>query len=143
MPRHSQFPYTPDEYESERASNSYLMSVVVLMVGLPLPIINLIASAMFYLANRKSGRFVRWHCTQTLLAQALTLVANATAVYWTLSIVFRGATSTNNYFAYLFTVILFNLIEFAATVYAAVHTRRGNHVVWWFFGPLTELMVKA
>ena len=47
------FPYKPDDYEAEKASNSYLMSVVAVIAGLPLPIINLVATAIFFLGNRK------------------------------------------------------------------------------------------
>ena len=124
-----EFVYKPDEYESEKASNSYLMSVVALMVGLPFPVVNLIATAMFYLGNRKGRYFVRWHCMQALLSQALTVVMNAVGVYWTLSIVFGDNVVTNSYIAYLITIVLFNLLEFSATVYAAVQTRKGRHVV--------------
>jgi hypothetical protein len=138
-----EFPYTPDEYETEKASNSYLMSLVVIMVGLPLPIVNVIASAIFYFANKKSARFVRWHCTQTLLAQGFTLPVNAAGLYWTLGIIFGRTTVSNNYIAYILTIILFNLVEFIATIYAAIQTRKGKHVVWWFFGPLTDTLVKA
>jgi uncharacterized Tic20 family protein len=138
-----EFSYTPDDYENERASNSYLMSLVVIMVGLPLPIVNVIASAIFYFSNRKSAPFVRWHCTQTLLAQVCTLPVNAAGLYWTLGIIFDRTTVSNNYIAYIFTIVLFNLAEFIATVYAAIQTRKGKHVVWWFFGPMTERMVKA
>ena len=49
----------PGEHEAERASNSYLMSVVAVMAGLPLPIFNLIASIIFFFGNRKSTYFVR------------------------------------------------------------------------------------
>ena len=138
-----EFSYTPDDYEAEKASNSYLMSLVVIMVGLPLPIVNLIASAIFYFANKKSARFVRWHCTQALLAQSFTLPINAAGLYWTLGIIFDRTTVSNNYVAYILTVILFNLIEFIATIYAAVQTRKGKHVAWWFFGPLTKTLVKG
>ncbi|HTY11888.1 MAG TPA: hypothetical protein VMF88_12550 [Bacteroidota bacterium] len=138
-----EFFYRPDEYESERASNSYLMSLVVIMAGLPLPIVNVIASAIFYFANRKSAYFVRWHCTQTLLAQLFTLPVNAAGLYWTLGIIFDRTTISNGYVSYLLTIILFNLAEFIATIHAASRTRKGNHVVWWFFGPLTEMLVKA
>ena len=40
------FAYQPNEYENERASNIYLMSLVVVIVGLPLPIINFIATVI-------------------------------------------------------------------------------------------------
>jgi len=138
-----EFLYLPDEYESEKASNSYLMSLIAIMAGLPLPVVNLIATAMFFLSNRKAAHFVRWHCTQALLAQAITLVMNAAGVYWTLSIVFGSRIVTDNYIAYMATIVLFNLIEFIATIYTAVRTRKGKHVSWWFFGPLTDALVKG
>jgi len=138
-----EFVYPPDEYESERASNSYLMSVVAVMLGMPLPVVNLLATAIFYFGNRKGRHFVRWHCTQALLAQAVTLAMNAAGFYWTLSIVFGDNLVTNNYIAYLITIILFNLLEFVATVYAAVQTRKGKHVFWWLFGPMTDALVKV
>ena len=141
MPRR-EFSYRPNEYEAERASNSYLMSLVVIMVGLPLPIVNVIASVIFFFANRKSAWFVRWHCTHTLLAQLVTLPANAAGLYWTLGILFGRQSVSNSYIAYLFTILLLNLIEFGATIYAAVQTRKGNHVSWFFFGPLTDVLVK-
>jgi uncharacterized Tic20 family protein len=137
------FSYVPPEHEAERASNSYLMSLVVIMVGLPLPIVNVIGSGIYYVANRRSGHFVRWHCTQTLLAQLFTLPVNAAALYWTIAIVFDRASFSDNYAAYILTVILFNLVEFIATMVAAVRTRKGRHVSWWFFGLLTDALVRG
>ncbi len=137
------FSYRPDDYESEKASNSYLMSVVAVMVGLPLPVVNLVATLFFYVANRRSAYFVRWHCTQALLSQAAMLSMNVPAFYWTLSIVFGDGTVTNLYLSFMITVVLFNLLEFIATVFAAVQTRRGRHVVWWVFGPLADVMVRG
>ena len=137
------FSYFPPEHEAERASNSYLMSLVVIMVGLPLPIVNVIGSGIYFLANRKSAYFVRWHCAQSLLAQVITLPVNAAGLYWTLAILFDRASFSDNYAAYIITVILFNLIEFIATMVAAVRTRKGHHVSWWFFGPLTDALVRG
>ena len=137
------FSYPPPEHEAERASNSYLMSLVVIMVGLPLPIVNVIGSGIYFLSNRRSAYFVRWHCAQSLLAQLFTLPVNAAALYWTIAVVFDRASLTNDYVAYVITVIVFNLIEFIATMVAAIRTRRGHHVSWWFFGPLTDTLVKG
>ena len=136
------FPYKPDDYEAEKASNSYLMSVVAVMAGLPLPIINLVATAIFFLGNRKGSYFVRWHCTQALLSQLTVLVMNSAGFYWTLSILFGDAMLSNDYVAYMITVVTFNLAEFVATIYAAIQTRKGKHVTLWFFGPLTETICK-
>lgn len=136
------FPYKPDDFESEKASNSYLMSVVAVIAGLPLPIINLLATVIFYFGNRKGPYFVRWHCTQALLSQLTVLVMNSAGFYWTLSIIFGDNTLRNDYIAYMITILLFNLAEFIATVYAAIQTRKGHHVEWWLFGPITQTICK-
>ena len=46
------FKYQPAEHEQEKASNVYLMSLVAAMVGLPLPIVNLIAAPVFFPHDR-------------------------------------------------------------------------------------------
>ncbi len=136
----SKFPYTPTEHEAEKASNSYLMSLIALMAGLPLPIINLIASIIFYLGNRKGTYFVRWHCTQALLSQLSLLFANSFGFWWTVSIVFSDEKISNDYLAYVGAIVLFNVIEFITTIYTAIQTRKGIHVEWWFYGDLTDLI---
>jgi len=137
------FSYVPGEHETEKASNSYLMSLVALIAGLPLPIINLLAAGMFYLGNRKGTYFVRWHCTQALLAQCSLLIMNSTGFWWSISIIFGDKAISSKYIAYLITAFLFNLVEFIATIYTAIHTRKGIHVEWWFYGGLTNLICKA
>lgn len=137
------FTYQPGEHEAESASGSYLMSLIVIMIGLPLPIVNLIATMIFFLGNRKSTYFVRWHCTQALLSQLSLLFINSFGFWWTISILFTEESITSPYIAYLFTAILFNIAEFIATVYTAIQTRKGKHVEWWFYGPLTNLICKS
>jgi uncharacterized membrane protein len=137
------FHYEPVESEAEAASNSYLMSLVAIVAGLPLPIINLIASLIFFLGNRRSTHFVRWHCTQALLSQLSVLFINSYGFWWTVSIIFTDETITGNYIAYIIAVIIFNLIEFISTIYTAIKVRKGIHVEWWFYGPLTNLLCKS
>ena len=136
------FSYTPNDFESEKASNCYLMSLIAFMGGLPLPIVNLIATLIFYLGNRKSPFFVRWHCTQALLSQLTVLPINSFGFWWTISIIFSTEMVTNNYIAYIITIIVFNLIEFIATIYTAINTRKGQHIEWWFFGDMVHLICK-
>lgn len=136
------FTYEPGEHEAESASSSYLMSLVAIIAGLPLPIVNIIATLVFYLGNRKSTLFVRWHCTQALLSQLSLLFINSFGFWWTVSIIFTDETISNNYLAYLFTAIIFNITEFIVTIYTAIQTRKGIHVVWWFYGSLTNLIFK-
>lgn len=136
------FPYEPGEHEAEKASNSYLMSLVALVAGLPLPIINLAATLIFYLGNRKGTYFVRWHCTQALLSQFSLLFMNSAGFWWTIAILFREEKITDLYIAYLITLLVFNLTEFIATIYTAINTRKGQHVTWWFYGSLTNVICK-
>lgn len=137
------FVYKPGEHEAESASSSYLMSLIVIIIGLPLPIVNLIATFIFYIGNRKSTYFVRWHCTQALLSQLSMLFINSFGFWWTISIIFTEESISSRYIAYLFTAILFNITEFIATIYTAIQTRKGLHVEWWFYGPLTNLICKS
>jgi hypothetical protein len=134
---------TPAEEEAEKASNSYLMSLIAFIGGLPLPIINLIATLIFYAGNRSSTKFVKWHCTQALLSQLMALPLNSACFWWTLSILFTREELSSNYIAYLLTVIIFNGIEFIATMHTAIAVRKGKHVEWWFVGGLTNLIVKS
>jgi hypothetical protein len=132
--------YKPNDHEAEKASNSYLMSVIAIMVGLPLPIINLIATLFFFLGNRKGSLFIKWHCTQALLSQALIVIMNSVGFSWTMTILFGDNEVTNLYLGYIITIFLFNLFEFIVTVRAAVVIRKGKHLNFWLFGPITDLI---
>jgi hypothetical protein len=138
----NRFDYNPGEHETEQASNSYLMSLVAVLGGLPMPIINLIATFGFYLGNRKGTHFVRWHCTQALLSQFALLLMNSASFWWSFSIFFGPKSITNAYIAYMITVLLYNLTEFIATIVTAIQTRKGIHVEWWFYGEFTDLICK-
>lgn len=138
-----EFVYKPGEHESEMASNSYLMSMIALMAGLPIPIINLFATFFFWLGNRKGTYFVRWHCTQALVSQFSLLSMNSAGFWWTIHILFSDSMVSTKYIAYIFTIIIFNLVEFIAIIYTAIKTRQGVHVKWWFIGDLTALICKA
>jgi uncharacterized Tic20 family protein len=130
------------DHEKEKASNSYLMSLLAIMAGLPLPIINLIATMIFFLANRKESYFVRWHCTQALLQQLTVLLMNSVGFAWTMKVLFNGREITNQYIAYMATIICFNLIEFVLTMIAAVQVRKGVDVRWWFWADMTDVMMR-
>lgn len=136
------FNYKPYESELERASNSYLMSLVAVLGGLPLPIMNLLASVFFYLGNRKSTAFVKWHCTQALLSQLGMFFFNTVGFWWTISIIFDEAKATNSYIAYMITLVGFNFVEFVFTLYLATQTRKGNHVEMYFFSDITNFICK-
>lgn len=127
-------------HEAEGASNSYLMSLVAVIAGLPLPIINLLASLIFYFGHRRSGYFVRWHCTQALLSQLLLFFINSCAFWWTISIIFTPETISKPYGYYLLFVLVFNIIEFIGTIYAAIQTRKGIDVRWMILSNIADML---
>jgi len=151
--------------ELEQASNSYLMAVVSVIAGLPLPIINVIASFFFYLAHRNASYFVRWHCIQSVLSQAVMIPFNSIAFAWTLSKVFHalkfndtllngdpaishnfGFTfnllrdSTAAFWLYITFVISLNIIEFIAVITTAVQVRKGKNVRWFLIANITDAL---
>ena len=136
------FPYKPNDYETEKASFSYLMSLITIVAGLPLPVINLIATLAYYISNKKSHYFIRWHCIQTLLFQIFFVIINAYPAWRIFSIIFNNGQITNSLTAYLITAFLFNLIGFIITIYSAIYTGRGKHVYLWFFGDLADLLCR-
>ncbi|GAB3331803.1 hypothetical protein GCM10027429_10520 [Marivirga atlantica] len=137
------FRYDIHDSEAERASNSYLMSLIAIVAGLPIPIINLLATLIFYLANRKSTEFVRWHCTQALYSQLSLFIVNSIGFWWTISIITDGIQLSNYYIAYIIMIFLFNFTELLATMYTASKIRKHKHIKWWFYSDITDLSIKG
>ena len=137
------FPYKPNDSECEKASNSYLVSLFALVIGLPFPIVNLIATVIFYLGTKKSPYFARWHSTQALISQLSFFVINSVGVWWTVFYLFQiDSEFSTPYIIYISILILLNLTEFITTIYTAIQTRKGIHVEWFIYGKLTHLYCK-
>ena len=132
--------YTPTESECEKASISYLISMFAMVVGLPIPIFNLLATLIFYFANAKGTYFVRWHCLQALLSQIILVGINSVAFWWTVGVIWFHKDVTTSYFGYLGFVLTLNIIEFISTIYMAIATRKGKHVEWWPFAILVNIL---
>lgn len=139
------FSYRPSDSERESASVSYLISLLTAVAGMPLPIVNLITTIIFYFANRKKTLFVRWHCTQALIAQFSLFAMNTIGLWWTIGNIVNDTFDKNfNYYvAYILTVIVVNIAELIVTIITAVHTRQGKHVKWFFYGALTDVLLKV
>ncbi|KOS04872.1 hypothetical protein AM493_01565 [Flavobacterium akiainvivens] len=150
--------YIVQPYEHEPAGNAYLMSTVAVIAGLPLPIINVIASVIFYLSNRKASYYVRWHSLQALIAQAVVMPFNSIALAWTIRIFFEPLVWTETrhnhyeahfnenlfdfpsawYFIYIFFVLALNLFEFIGVLITAVAVRKGKNVRWAIIANITD-----
>ena len=143
----------PQEYE--QASNSYLMSVVSVMAGTFLPIVNFIAAVIFYLGSRKGSYFVRWHAIQSALGQTVLIPFNSFAFAWTIRVLFNGfpfeqmehqesffmdniLDASYAYWGFIAFVLLLNIIEFFVTIYAAINVRKGKNVRWFILANITD-----
>ena len=145
-------------HDLEQASNGYLMSLVAIIAGLPLPIVNVLASLIFYISHAKSSYFVRWHGLQALLAQCLVIPFNSLAFAWTLTLLFshtplklfslQGESTLVNdslfgvsliyYGLYVMFVFILNIAEFVATIYTASQVRKGVNVRWFLIANITD-----
>ena len=122
--------------EKEDGMGAYLMMFAAFAVGLPLPVVNLIAALIYYSINRKKGRFVHFHCLQSFLSQILTTLLNWGLLFWALQIyLFDNYGETTLFFAYIVLVIVANLIYIIFSVIAAVKAWKGNFYYFLFFGP--------
>ncbi len=121
--------------EREDAMGSYLMMFASFAVGLPLPIINLIAALIYYYTNRGKSRFVDFHITQSLVSQLPTTILNAILVGWTVRNFIMQHEFSDLYKGYLVMVIVANLIYLAFSIFAAVKARRGQFYYFILFGP--------
>lgn len=128
-------PHELSEREKEDSMGAYLMMFAALATSLPLPIINLIAATVYYYVNRKKGRFIHFHCLQSLLSQLPTTVVNWGLLYWTLQIFFFDNLELSDWFySYLGFAILANLLYFVFSIIAAIRARKGVFMYFLFFG---------
>lgn len=135
----------PDEVtirEREDAMGAYLMMFAAVAAGLPLPIINLIASIVYYSINKSKSRFVHFHSLHSLFAQIPTSILNGCLVFWTFRIFFYHVDEVNDYYiGYIWMVAIANLLYFIFSIVAAVKARKGQFYYFLFFGRLTYQMV--
>jgi Zn-dependent protease with chaperone function len=127
--------------EAESASNAYLLSLVLLMAGAPLPILNLLASVIFYFGARRSSPFVRWHCMQTLLGQILLIPINSVFMWMTLGLLLGYRDLDDFYIGWGLVMLVLNGAEWVASIYAAVKVRRGADVRWWTIAPMVDALL--
>jgi len=143
----------------EQASNSYLMAIVAVISGLPLPILNTVASLIYYLAHRRSSYFVRWHSLQALLAQAVMIPFNSFAFGWAITLIasdtpisfinlqggYNGESDNFIYnpgyfILYAVFIILLNIAEFIAVIITATQVRKGKNVRWFIIANIADAL---
>jgi len=116
---------------------AYFMMFAAMAIGLPLPIVNIIAAAVYlFMDQTKKSRYVRFHALHSLYAQIPVTLLNAGAVTWVLLVFFRDYALTNIFWGYIALVALANLTYFTFSIIAAVKARNGQFFYFLFFGKL-------
>lgn len=128
--------------EKEKASNAYVMSILAITVGLPLPIFNLAATVIFYFANKKSTYFVKWHCTQALITQLLLFFFNSFGFWWAVRIFLDILPLSQDFLIYISIVIFVNILEIIASIYAAIYVKKNGDYRVWFISDFVDYLIK-
>ncbi len=120
--------------EKDDAMGGYFMMFAALAVGLPLPIINVLASVIYYFTNRNKGRFVKFHTLQALLSQIPTTIINLGFTYWTIRLLFSNFEVNQYYWGYLCMAIIANLWYAISCILGAIRAKQGRMFYMLFFG---------
>ena len=129
----------PDEIEvrvKEDAMGAYLMMFATAALGLPLPILNLVAAIIYYFVNREKGRFVQFHMLQSLYSQIPVTLLNSGLVAWTIVNFVRDFDFTSIYWGYLIMTGVADLVYFIFSIVGAVKARKGLFYYFIFFGKM-------
>lgn len=123
------------ERDKEDAMGAYLMMFAAVAIGLPLPVINLIASIIYYFINRRKSRFIHFHSLQALISNIPTTIINWVAVIWAVTIFFRENWHvTQEFWAYLIFAGASTFIYFIINIIAAYKARQGKMYYMLLFG---------
>ncbi|MDD2278284.1 MAG: DUF4870 domain-containing protein [Bacteroidales bacterium] len=130
-----------DAREKEDASGAYLMMFATTALGLPLPIINMIASIVYYFVNRSKGRFVQFHALQSMYSQLVISAINSYLVIWAIIKLVNNTEFTNVFWGLAIAVGAFNIVYFIFSIIGAVRAHRGRFYYFVFFGRLAFVQV--
>ena len=129
----------PDEIsdrEKEDAMGAYFMMFAGLGLGAPLPLINLVASVVYWAINRRKSRFVAFHSLQSLLEQIPVTLFNAGLIAWLLVILFTDLVFPREFWVALVFVVLVNILDIVVSVIALTRARKGRFFYMPLFGRL-------
>jgi uncharacterized membrane protein len=131
--------------EKDDAMGGYLMMFAAWGAGLPLPMLGVLASIIYYYVNRGKGRFVQFHAHQSMMSQVVIGLMNASLVFWFVYWWWSESEGpvSHEFVAYALLVGLANLLYVVASILAAMGAYRGRMVYFWFFGRLAYAKVFA
>jgi uncharacterized membrane protein len=124
--------------EKDDAMASYLMMFASWAVGLPLPLVNLVASVVYYVVNRKGSKFVAFHSLQSFLSQVPVSLLNAGVMGWGIGLLVKGdaAGSLWPFLGFAFFVVAVNILYIVFSIVALLQANKGRFYYLPFFGRL-------
>ncbi len=125
--------------EKEDAMGAYLMMFAAMGAGLPLPLINLLASVIYYFINKNKSRYVAFHSFQSLVTQIPISILNAILLGWLIrSFIIAGDfVFSTAFFVYLGFVVLWNIVYMVLSIVACVKARKGLLYYMFLFGTIS------
>lgn len=130
----------PDEIserEKEDATGAYLMMFATVAIGIPLPLVNIISSVVYYFVNRNKGLFVKFHSLQSLYSQLPVSLLNSYLVIWAIVNLIKDNPFTNVFWGLVITAVVITIIYFIFSIIAAVRAHQGRFYYFIFFGKLS------
>ena len=120
--------------ERDDAMGAYLMMFAAWGVGLPLPVINMLAAVIYFFVNRRRSRFVAFHALQSLISQVPVTVVNVVAVVGVVRAVWSEHPLSSEFWGYLIFAAAVNLAYIAVSLVALGRARRGRFFYLWLVG---------
>jgi uncharacterized membrane protein len=130
-------PHEIPEREKEDAMGAYLMMFAAVAIGLPLPIINLIAAIIYYFLNKGKSRFIHFHSLQALISQIPTTLINWALVIWAIRIFITDREWTDEFWAYAIFCGAATLFYFVMSMIGAYYARKGRMYYFLLFGKIS------
>ncbi len=112
------------------------MMFASLAIGVPIPLLNLIASVIYFLVNRKTSSFVAFHALQALLTHIPVVILNAGVVAWLIANLVTHAPWAA-FLWFLFFTILVNLTYIVWSIVALVNASKGRFFYMPVFGRIS------
>jgi uncharacterized Tic20 family protein len=122
--------------EKEDAMGAYFMMFASAAIGLPLPIINIVAAIIYYYTNRDKGRFVQFNTLQSLYSQFPVSLLNIGLFIWTIRNFVYDIDFSPLFWGYLAMVAVFNIIYLIFSIIGALKANKGVLYYFLFFGKL-------
>ncbi len=123
-----------DVRQREDAMGAYFMMFATAALGLPLPILNLVAAIVYYYVNRSKGRFVEFHTLQSLYSQIPVTLLNIGLVVWVIINLVKDLGFTEVFWGYLIMAAIANIVYLIFSIIGAVQARKGLFYYFLFFG---------